>query len=105
MLFLDGVYIGGSNGQPVRFRRAKTPNTDELTRLTHPIAHRIAPYLESQGLLERDTGNIYLTPEAVDSSDEDPSNHLLGSSITSATAPASPQAPTLGALPPASMQS
>lgn len=33
-------------------------------------------------MLERDTGNIYLTQEAVDASDEDPSNQLLGSSIT-----------------------
>jgi len=32
--------------------------------------------------LERDTGNIYLTPAAVDASDDDPSNQLLGSSIT-----------------------
>ena len=37
---------------------------------------------ERQGLFERDTGNIYLTPETVDASDEDPSNQLLGSSIT-----------------------
>jgi rRNA maturation protein Nop10 len=51
-------------------------------QLTHTIAHRVARYLERQGLLERDTGNIYLTPEAVDASDEDPSNQLLGSSIT-----------------------
>ncbi len=51
MLFLDGVYIGGSNGQPVRFRRVKTPNTDELTRLTHTIAHRVARYLERQGII------------------------------------------------------
>ncbi|MCF6263734.1 MAG: hypothetical protein L3J24_09145 [Xanthomonadales bacterium] len=35
-----------------------------------------------KGLLERDTGNIYLTPEAVDSSDEEPLNQLLGSAIT-----------------------
>ena len=35
-----------------------------------------------QGLLERDTGNVYLTPEALDAPDEDPSNQLLGSSIT-----------------------
>jgi len=48
----------------------------------------VGRYLERQGLLERDTGNWYLTPEAMDASDEDPSNHLLGSSITSATAPA-----------------
>jgi len=51
-------------------------------QLTHTIAHRVARYLERQGLLERDTSNIYLTPEAVDASDEDSSNQLLGSSIT-----------------------
>jgi hypothetical protein len=33
-------------------------------------------------LLERDAGTTYLTREAVLISDEDPSNHLLGSSIT-----------------------
>ncbi len=32
--------------------------------------------------MERDTGNIFLTQEAVGVSDEDPSNQLLGSSIT-----------------------
>lgn len=85
MLFLDGVYTGGSNEHPVRFRRVKAPNTDELTRLTHTIAHRVARYLEHQCLLESDTENIYLTPEAVDASDEDPSNQLVGSSITSAS--------------------
>jgi hypothetical protein len=82
MLFLDGVYIEPAHGNKVRFRRVKAPNTDELIRLTHTIAHRVGRYLERQGLLERDTGNIYLTPEAMDTSDEDPSNQLLGSSIT-----------------------
>ena len=82
MLFLDGVYIGSSSGHPMRFRRVKAPNTDELTRLTHTIAHRVARYLVRQGLLERDIGNIYLTPEAMDASDEDPTTQLLGSSIT-----------------------
>jgi len=82
MLFLDGVYIDGSNRHPVRFRRVKAPTRGELVQLTHTIAHRVARYLERQGLLEHDTGNIYLTPEAVDTSDEDPSNQLLGNSIT-----------------------
>ena len=82
MLFLDGVYIGGSSEQPMWFRQVKAPNKNELTRLTHIIAHRVARYLERQGLLERDTGNIYLTQEAVDASDEDSTNQLLGSSIT-----------------------
>ena len=79
MLFLDGVYIGGSNGHPVRFRRVKVPTRNDLTKLTHTIAHRVARYLQSQGLVERDTGNVYLTPEAVNASDDDPSNQLLGS--------------------------
>jgi hypothetical protein len=82
MLFLDGVYIGGSNGHPMRFQRVKAPTRNELTKLTHTIAHRVACYLVHQGLLEHDTGNIYLTAEVMDASDEDPSNHLLGSSIT-----------------------
>ena len=82
MLFLDGVYISGSSRQPVRFRRVKAPTRGELIKLTHTIASRVARYLERQGLLERDTGNIYLTPEAMDATDEDPSNQLLGSSIT-----------------------
>jgi len=82
MLFLDGVYIGGSNGLPVRFRRVKTPTRNELTKLMYTIAHRVARCLERQGLLEHDTGNIYLTPEAVKAEDKDPSNQLLGSSIT-----------------------
>ena len=36
-------------------------------------------YLERQGLLERDTGNLYFSSEAVDAPDEDPSNQLLES--------------------------
>jgi hypothetical protein len=51
-------------------------------RLTHTIAQRVGRYLERQGLVERDTGSVYLTPEALDASDDDPSNQLLGSSIT-----------------------
>ena len=79
MLFLDGVYIEPRHGDHPSFRRAKAPTSNELTKLTHTIAHRVGRYLERRGLLERDTGNIYLTPEALDASDEDPSNQLLGS--------------------------
>jgi hypothetical protein len=79
----------------MRFLRVKTPTKAELAQITRTIAHRVARYRERQGLLERDTGNIYLTPEAVEkvrpgtgreaglghASDEDSSNQLLGSSI------------------------
>ena len=63
-------------------RQVKAPNRDELTRLTRTIAHRVGRYLERQGLVEGDTGNVYLTPDAVNASDDDPSSQLLGSSIT-----------------------
>jgi len=43
---------------------------------------RVGRYLERRGLLERGASNTYLTQKAVVTSDEDPSNHLLGSSIT-----------------------
>ena len=82
MLFLDGVYTVGSIGHPMWFRQVKAPNRDELTRLTRTIAHRVGRYLERQGLVEGDTGNVYLTPDAVNASDDDPSSQLLGSSIT-----------------------
>ena len=81
MLFLDGVYIEDKYGTS-RFRRVKAPTSDELSRLTHTIAQRVGRYLERRGLLERDAGNTYLTQKAVSASDEDPSNQLLGSSIT-----------------------
>ena len=58
------------------------PMSNELRQLIHTIAHRVGRYLERQGLVERDTGNVYLTPEAVNASDDDPSSQLLGSSIT-----------------------
>jgi hypothetical protein len=81
MLFLDGVYIETKNGTS-RFRRVKAPTNDELSRLAHTIAYRVGGYLERRGLLERDTGNAYLSHEAVVVSNEDPSIDLLGSSIT-----------------------
>ncbi len=82
MIFLDGVYTGGSNSLPIWFRPVTAPNRAELKRLTHTIAHRVGRYLERQGLIEQDAGNIFLSQEAVDASDEDPTNQLLGSSVT-----------------------
>ena len=82
MLLLDGVYFDSRPRANPGFRRVKAPTGDELTQLTHTIARRVGRYLERQGLLVRDTGNCYLTPEAVHASDQDPSNHLLGSSIS-----------------------
>ena len=53
MLFLDGVYIGGSNGHPMRFLKVKAPTKVDLTRLAHIIAQRVGRYLERRGLWAR----------------------------------------------------
>jgi ribosomal protein S27E len=46
MLFLDGVYIDIADRSRLRFRWVKAPTNNELTHLTHTIAHRVARYLE-----------------------------------------------------------
>lgn len=81
MLFLDGVY-GEDKYGVLRFHRVKAPTSDELSRLTHTIAHRVGRYLERRGLLERDGGNLFLSQAAVGMDNETSMNHLLGSSIT-----------------------
>ncbi len=53
MLFLDGVYVGEASSS-ARFHRVKAATCAELTQLAHTIAHRLARYLERQGVLERD---------------------------------------------------
>ena len=80
MLFLDGAY--SLNGHSKWFLHVKAPNGAELIRLTHTIARRVGRYLERQGLVERDAGNIFLTQDAACATDEEPTNHLLGSSVT-----------------------
>ncbi len=78
MLFLDGVYAGKASSS-ARFRRVKAPSSAELTQLTHSIAHRLARYLERQGLLVRDAEHSYLELEGLD---EVPMDQLRGHSIT-----------------------
>ena len=79
MLFLDGVYVDSANGSPTRFRWLQAPTNEELTQLAHAIAHRIARFLERQGLLEQDVENSTLASDAVD---EDPMDQLRDHSIT-----------------------
>ncbi len=78
MLFLDGVYVENPTGA-ARFRWVKAPTNEELTQLSHTIAHRVGRFLERQGLLERDTENSRMASDMVN---EDPMNSLLGHSIT-----------------------
>jgi GTP cyclohydrolase I len=62
------VYVGEA-GPSARFRWVKAPSSAELTQLTHTIAHRLALYLERQGLLVPDAEHSYLALEGLD---EDP---------------------------------
>ena len=78
MLFLDGVYVGEADSS-ARFRWVKAPTNHELTQLTHTVVHRLARYLERQGLPERDDEHSYL---ALEGADEDPMDQLRGHSIT-----------------------
>ena len=80
MLFLDGVYT--SDSLALQFSQVKAPSGTELNQLTHTIATRVGRYLERQGLLERDTGQPYLTSDALGRDDETPMHQLLGSSVT-----------------------
>ena len=78
MLFLDGVYIDSTDGA-ARFRWVRAPTTEELTQLSHTIAHRVGRFLERQGLLERDAENSYLSGGGLD---DDAMSQLFGHSIT-----------------------
>ena len=78
MRFLDRVYAERADGS-LRFRWVKAPTSEELTRLTQTLAHRIGRYLERQGLLERDAQNCYLAGDELEAG---PMSQLLGSSIT-----------------------
>ena len=64
MLFLDGVYVVGANGEVEWFRWVRVPTTAELTELTHTIAERVGRFLQRQGLLECDGEQSYLAAEA-----------------------------------------
>ncbi|ODB89173.1 transposase [Candidatus Thiodiazotropha endoloripes] len=78
MLFLDGVYTTMPWGKS-RFHRAHAPAQQELTELVHRISHRVAGFLEREGILERDVENSYLNLE---DQDEDPMQQVLGCSVS-----------------------
>ena len=78
MLLLDGVYTTTPWGKS-RFHRTNGPNHQKLTKLVHTISHRVADFLEREGILERDEENSYLNLEE---SDEDPMQQVLGCSVS-----------------------
>jgi len=78
MLFLDGVYTRNKQGK-TKFQRTIAPNQQELAKLVHTISHRVARFLERQGILERDEENSYLQLDGID---EDPMQQLIGCSVS-----------------------
>ena len=78
MLFLDGVYAKNKQGKTT-FQRTNAPDQQELAILVHTISHRVARFLERQGVLERDEENSYLQLEGMD---EDPMQQLIGCSVS-----------------------
>lgn len=78
MLFLDGVYVDDTRSG-TRFRWVSAPASDDLTRLTHTMAHRVSRFLERQGLLVRDDETAYLS---LDTEGDDPMASLIGHSVT-----------------------
>ena len=78
MLFLDGVYAKNKLGKTT-FQRTNAPDQQELAILVHTISHRVAQFLERQGILERDEENNYLQLEGMD---EDPMQQLIGCSVS-----------------------
>ena len=78
MLFLDGVYAKNKLGKTT-FQRINAPDQQELAILVHTISHRVARFLERQGVLERDEENCYLQLEGMD---EDPMQQLIGCSVS-----------------------
>ena len=90
-----GVYLDGDVEGSARFRRVRSPTSQELTLLAQTIARRVGLSLERQGLLERDAddcmdaggratpgavaGNSYLASDAVSGG---PMDQLLGHSMT-----------------------
>ena len=64
---------------PLPWIRTNAPDQQELAILVHTISHRVARFLERQGVLERDEENCYLQLEGMD---EDPMQQLIGCSVS-----------------------
>jgi hypothetical protein len=78
MLFLDGVYAKNKYGKAI-FQRTNTPTQEALAQLVHTVSHRVARYLERQGILQRDEESSYLQLDGID---DDPMQPLIGCSVS-----------------------
>ena len=72
------VYAKNKQGKTT-FQRTNAPDQQQLAILVHTISHRVARFLERQGVLERDEENCYLQLEGMD---EYPMQQLIGCSVS-----------------------
>jgi hypothetical protein len=87
ILLLDGAYVYRDNWPP-QFQRVRAPDKSELEDLVHLISQRAGRCLERLGLLEQDAESAWLGLEPEPAEDTDALPNIMGSSISSATAPA-----------------
>ena len=71
---IDGYAFPGRG-----LHRTSAPDQQELRELVHTISHRVAGFLEREGILERDEENSHVNLEE---GDEDPMQQVLGCSVS-----------------------
>jgi hypothetical protein len=71
-------FIQKKYGQAI-FQRTNTATQEALAQLVHTISHRVARYLERQGILQRYEESSYLQ---LDGMDDDPMQPLIGCSVS-----------------------
>jgi hypothetical protein len=76
-LFID--YLGNIVWCDAQLGSQYTPNQQELVELVHTINHRVAGFLEREGILEGDEENSYLNLEE---GLEEPMQQVVGCSVS-----------------------
>jgi hypothetical protein len=61
------------------FQRTNAPTQEALAQLVHTISHRVAQYLERQGILQREEESSYLQLDGID---DDSMQPLIGYSVS-----------------------
>ncbi len=77
--FLEAGQQAGYPYTPDQNGATNAPTQEELAQLAHTISHRVARYLECQGILERDEENSYMQLDGID---DDPMQQLIGYSVS-----------------------
>ncbi|MCP4298328.1 MAG: hypothetical protein GY786_22300, partial [Proteobacteria bacterium] len=78
MLFLDGIYAKKQAWND-KIPTHHSPKSTGIDQTGYTISHRVASFLERQGILERDEENSYLELYGID---EDPMQQFIGCSVS-----------------------